>query len=125
MTILLLFLLSSLSALVMAVYLPNVVARVERNILAQHKEIKTAAETTTPVNFRAAILLLNVAPLFYFFNSEEIELSLFLFLLAIASYIDIVRRWVPDSLLFLLSPIALGFMLLSTSAIAISNSGSI
>ncbi len=109
----------------MAVYLPNVVARVERNILAQHKEIKTAAETTTPVNFRAAILLLNVAPLFYFFNSEEIELSLFLFLLAIASYIDIVRRWVPDSLLFLLSPIALGFMLLSTSAIAISNSGSI
>ncbi|AWK15608.1 prepilin peptidase [Candidatus Fukatsuia symbiotica] len=103
MNIFLLFLLSSLSALMMAVYLPNIVARVERNILAQHKEIKTAAETTTPVNFRAAILLLNVAPLFYFFHSEEIELSLFIFLLAIASYIDIVRRWVPDSLLFLLS----------------------
>ncbi|ATW30909.1 hypothetical protein BJP41_10595 (plasmid) [Candidatus Williamhamiltonella defendens] len=102
----LLFLLSSLSALVMAVSLPNIIVRVEKNVISQCDDLKPSRETTPPMYPLAAVALLNIAPVFYWFNPEQGYLSGGLFLLSVLSYIDIVRRWVPDCLIFLFSGVS-------------------
>ncbi|WP_059108312.1 prepilin peptidase [Candidatus Williamhamiltonella defendens] len=99
----LLFLLSSLSALGMAVSLPKIIVRVEKNVISQCDDLKQSRETTPPMYPLAAIVLFNIATVFYWFNPEQGYLSQVLFLLSVLSYIDIVRRWVPDCLIFLLS----------------------
>ncbi|ATW22358.1 hypothetical protein BJP44_04390 [Candidatus Williamhamiltonella defendens] len=71
----LLFLLSSLSALVMAVSLPNIIVRVEKNVISQCDDLKPSRETTPPMYPLAAVALFNIAPVFYWFNPEQGYLS--------------------------------------------------
>lgn len=114
MAYILFFLISVITTTAIAYLLPAVVSRAEQEVLSQYDEVKLASQYPTPVEPLQALFLACVAPAFYAVQSD-ITLAVFIGLLALASYIDIQRQWVPDIMIHLLSwyslcCLALGFI---------------
>lgn len=114
MAYILFFLISVITTTAIAYLLPAVVSRAEQEVLSQYDEVKVASQYQTPVEPLQALFLACVAPAFYAVQSD-ITLAVFIGLLALASYIDIQRQWVPDIMIHLLSwyslcCLALGFI---------------
>lgn len=108
------FLVSVITTTAIAYLLPAIVSRAEQEVLSQYDEVKLASRYRTAVEPLLALFLACVAPVFYAVQSD-ITLSVFIGLLALVSYIDIMRQWVPDVLIHLLSwyslsCLALGFI---------------
>ncbi len=108
------FLVSVITTTAIAYLLPAVVSRAEQEVLSQYDEVKVASLYRTPIKPLLALSLACVAPAFYTIQSD-ITLAVFIGLLALVSYIDIQRHWVPDILIHLLSwyslcCLALGFI---------------
>lgn len=114
MVYILFFLISVITTTAIAYLLPAVVSRAEQEVLSQYDEVKLASQYRTPVEPLQALFLACVAPVFYVIQTD-ITLAVFIGLLAVVSYIDVQRQWVPDILIHLLSwyslcCLALGFI---------------
>lgn len=114
MTYILFFLLSVLITTAVAYFLPTIVSKAELTVLSEYESVKSASLHRTPVNFLLALTLASVAPAFYTIQND-ITVAIFINLLAVVSYIDVMRQWVPDILIHLLSwyslcCLALGFI---------------
>lgn len=100
MLIFLYFALFLLFAILFSSSFPFWYAREKQNVIAQSEIL--CEEKTEAKRFPGLAIIFFLIPVFIFFNTENITLAMFVFVLAIVAYTDLSARWIPDFLSYLL-----------------------
>ncbi|MGJ0637230.1 prepilin peptidase [Xenorhabdus bovienii] len=77
--------------------------RVENKVIAQADEIKNSPKRELQAKPLLSLLLFSISPILFLFDMIDIYMAVFIVFISTLSYIDMLRNWVPDILIHIVS----------------------